>query len=419
MNLGLEFQEESGRLWYPGSIRVAKRSQKQAEICRPMVRQPTYLDHNASAPLLPEAKAALVSALELTGNPSSVHAHGRTLRALIEAARDQVAALAGADRPQVVFTGSATEAITQAIFGGARALGIDDLVISAGEHAAVAKAAEMTGLPVTTVGLDADGLVRLDQLAAALAAATETGKRLLVALHWVNNETGVVQPMDRVGALVGPTPHYLFLDAVQAFGKLPLDFAARPADMMAISAHKIGGPVGVGALLVKAHAETARLIPGGGQEQNRRGGTESAALIAAFGAASEAFASRYRSTSVTDLAGALEAGLLGIAPDATIFGRNAPRLGNVADFAVPGFKASTALMGLDLLGISVSSGSACSSGKVGPSHVLAAMGVAPELAECALRVSFGWSSTAQDVETFLSGFAEVLGRHRRRHGLAA
>jgi cysteine desulfurase len=384
-----------------------------------MVRQSTYLDHNASAPLLPEAKAALVAALDLSGNPSSVHAHGRALRALTEAARDKVAALAGADRQQVVFTGSATEAITQAIFGGARALGIDGLVISGGEHAAVSKAAEMTGLPVTKVGLDADGVVRLEELETALANAAATGKRLLVALHWVNNETGVVQPVDRIGALVGPTPHYLFIDAVQGFGKLPLDFAARPADMMAISAHKIGGPVGVGALLVKAHAETARLIPGGGQEQNRRGGTESAPLIAAFGAASEAFASRYGSAAVTPLTGTLERGLLGIAPDVTIFGWNAPRLGNVVNFATPGFKASTALMGLDLLGISVSSGSACSSGKVGPSHVLAAMGVASELAECALRVSLGWSSTREDVETFLSGFAEVLGRHRRRHGLAA
>jgi cysteine desulfurase len=384
-----------------------------------MVRHSTYLDHSASAPLLPEAKAALVAALDLNGNPSSVHAHGRALRALIEAARDRVAALAGADRQQVVFTGSATEAITQAIFGGARALGIDGVAISAGEHAAVSKAAEMTGLPVTTIGLDGDGLVRLAELETALANAAATSKRLLVALHWVNNETGVIQPVERIGALVGPTPHYLFLDAVQAFGKLPLDFAARPADMMAVSAHKIGGPVGIGALLVKAHAESARLIPGGGQEQNRRGGTESAALIAGFGAASEAFASHYGSAAVTGLTARLERGLLGIAPDVTIFGRNAPRLGNVVDFAVPGFKASTALMGLDLLGISVSSGSACSSGKVGPSHVLAAMGVEPALAECALRVSFGWSSTPEDVGNFLSGFAEVLGRHLRRHGLAA
>jgi cysteine desulfurase len=384
-----------------------------------MLRQAIYLDHNASAPLLPEARAAMIAALELTGNPSSVHAHGRALRAAIEAARDKVAALAGADRQQVVFTGSATEAITQAIVGGVEPLGIDRIVISAGEHAAVSRAAEAAGLPVSTIGLDGKGVVRLDELASALDAADAAGKRLLVAVHWVNNETGVVQPIAKIEALVGPTPHYLVVDAVQAFGKLPLDFAAGPADMIAASAHKIGGPVGVGALLVKAHADGVRLIPGGGQEQNRRGGTESAALIAGFGAAAEVFADRYGSAAVADLAEALERGLLEIAPDITIFGQDAPRLGNVLNFAVPGLKASTALMGLDLLGISVSSGSACSSGKVGPSHVLKAMGVAPDIAECALRVSLGWSSTPQDVSTFLSGFAEVLGRHRRRHGLAA
>lgn len=379
----------------------------------------SYLDHNASTPLLPEARAALLAALELTGNPSSVHAHGRALRAAIETARDSVAALAGADRQQVVFTGSATEAITQAIAGAVRPLGIDRIVISAGEHAAVSKAAELSGAPVTVIGLDGDGLVRLDDLAAALAAGDATGERLLVAIHWVNNETGVVQPVEKIETLVGPTPHFLFLDAVQVFGKLPVDFAARAADMMAVSAHKIGGPVGVGALLVKAHADAVRLIPGGGQEQNRRGGTESAALIAGFGAAADAFASRYRSASVTDLTDALERGLLAIAPDVTIFGQQAPRLGNVSNFAVPGLKASSAMMGLDLMRISTSSGSACSSGKVGPSHVLKAMGVPAELAECALRVSLGWSSTADDIAAFLSGFAEVLGRHRRRQGIAA
>jgi len=384
-----------------------------------MTRPSSYLDHNASTPLLPEARAALVTALELTGNPSSVHANGRALRALIETARDSIAALAGADRQQVVFTGSATEAITQAIAGAVRPLGIDRIVISAGEHAAVSRAAELSGAPVTVIGLDGDGMVRLEELAAALAAADAAHERLLVAIHWVNNETGVIQPVERVEALVGPTPHYLLIDAVQAFGKLPVDFSSRPTDMMAVSAHKIGGPVGVGALLVKAHADTVRLIPGGGQEQNRRGGTESAALIAGFGAAAEAFASRYGSASVTGLTRALERDLLGIAPGVTIFGQDAPRLGNVSNFAVPGLKASAAMMGLDLMGISISSGSACSSGKVGPSHVLKAMGVPAELAECALRVSLGWSSTADDVAAFLSGFAEVLGRHRRRQGIAA
>ena len=384
-----------------------------------MMRQAVYLDHNASSPLLPEARSALLAALELTGNPSSVHGHGRALRNTIENARDQIAALSGADRQQVVFTGSATEAITQAVVGAVKALGIDSVVISAGEHAAVSRAAEMAGVPVSLIGLDSNGVIRMDELAAHLGEADVAGEKLLVAVHAVNNETGVVQPIRQIEALVGPTRHYLFVDAVQAFGKLPLDFASRPTDMVAVSAHKIGGPVGVGALLVKAHADTVRLIPGGGQEQNRRGGTESAALIAGFGAAAAAFPERFGAAGVGKLTGQVEAGILAIDPAATIFGEGAERLGNVVNFAAPGLKASAAMMGLDLLGLSVSSGSACSSGKVGPSHVLKAMGVSPELSECALRVSLGWSSTPDDVTAFLSGFAEVLGRHQRRQGKAA
>lgn len=376
-----------------------------------MTRPAIYLDHNAASPLLPEARSALVAALDLVGNPSSVHGHGRVLRNLVETARAQVAALAGAERKQVVFTASATEAITQAIVGGVKAFGSTAVVVSAGEHAAVGKAAEATGLPVITIGLLPDGSIDLDQLASVVSTADGN---LLVALHWVNNETGVVQPITRINALVGPTRHALFIDAVQAFGKLPLDFAASAPDMMAVSGHKIGAPAGVGALLVKAHADTVRLIPGGGQEQGRRGGTEPVALIAALGAAAAAIAQRYAAAGVPALIAQLEAGL---PADAVLFGAN--RLGNVANFAVPGIKNATAMMGLDLLGLSVSSGSACSSGKVGPSHVLAAMGVAPDLAECALRVSLGWNSTATDVEAFLAGYRSILERHRARQGQAA
>ena len=379
-----------------------------------MTRPAIYLDHNAASPLLPEAREALVSALALTGNPSSVHSHGRALRNVLETARGQVAALAGAERKQVVFTGSATEAITQAIVGGARTFGSRAVVISAGEHAAVAKAAEATGLPVITVGLLADGSIDLDQLAEMVAQADGN---LLVALHWVNNETGVVQPVGRINALVGPTRHTLFIDAVQAFGKLELDFAASAPDMMAVSGHKIGASAGAGALLAKSHADVVRLIPGGGQEQGRRGGTEAAALIAAFGAAAAAIAGRYSGADVPALIARLEAGLLALSPDLVIFGGE--RLGNVTNFAVPGVKNTTAMMALDLLGLSVSSGSACSSGKVGPSHVLAAMGVAPELAECALRVSLGWNSTADDVDAFVAGYQSILERQRARQGQAA
>ncbi|MDO8360013.1 MAG: aminotransferase class V-fold PLP-dependent enzyme, partial [Devosia sp.] len=310
-----------------------------------MTQIATYLDHNASAPLLPEVRAAISAALELTGNPSSVHGHGRALRALIDGARAKVAKLAGATREQVVFTGSATEAIAQAIVGGVRALGVSGIVVSAGDHTATLKAAEATGLPVAMAGLDADGLVRIEDIAAAMARADAQGQKLLVAMHLVNNETGVIQPLDRIEVLVGASPHYLFVDAVQALGKMPLEFASRAPDMMAVSAHKIGGPAGVGALLMKGHADQVRLIPGGGQEAGRRGGTEAAALIAGFGAAAEVFADRFYRANVSELIRTAEEGMRNMAPDLVIFGEAADRIGNVTNFAVPGLRNSVAMMG--------------------------------------------------------------------------
>lgn len=376
-----------------------------------MTRPAVYLDHNAASPLRSEARAALLAALDLHGNPSSVHAHGRALRDIIETGRQRVARLAGAEARQVVFTGSATEAITQAIVGGAKAFSVGAIALTAGEHAAVIKAAEATGLPLWTIGLDGQGRIDLDQLTEILRRADEEGVTLLVAAHWVNNETGIVQPVAGINAMVGPTRHTLFIDAVQACGKLPLDFAASTPDMMAISGHKIGAPAGIGALLVKGHADIVRLIPGGGQEQGRRGGTESAALISAFGAAAEA--ANYDSAAMTALTQRVETGLKAMAPDVVIFGEQAARIGNVVNFAVPGLGNAIAMMGLDLMGLSVSSGSACSSGKVGPSHVLAAMGVDKALSEGALRVSFGWNSTGEDADAFLAGFETLLARHKR------
>lgn len=381
-----------------------------------MTRPAIYLDHNAASPLRPEARAAMLAALELVGNASSVHSHGRALRDIIETGRQQVARRAGAETRQVVFTGSATEAITQAVVGGARAFGTDAIAISSGEHAATLKAAEATGLPLWTIGLDGDGRIDLDQLSACLTRADAEGVTLLFALHWVNNETGVVQPMGRINALVGPTRHTLFVDAVQALGKLDLDFAASAPDMMAINGHKIGAPAGIGALLVKGHADLVRLIPGGGQEQGRRGGTEAAALIAAFGAAAEV--ADYDAEAMTALVERVEAGLRALAPDLVVFGQGADRVGNVLDFAVPGIRNATAMMSLDLMGLSISSGSACSSGKVGASHVLAAMGVDKELADCALRVSFGWNSLPADADAFVAGFEKLLSR-QKREGKAA
>lgn len=377
-----------------------------------------YLDHNASAPMLPRARAAMLAALEMVGNPSSVHGPGRALRAIIDDARDKVAKGAGAETKQVVFTGSATEALTQAIVGGVKAFGIDRVAVCASDHAAALKAAEASGVSVRVVGVDDNGIVDLGALARQLETATVADEKLLVAVSWVNNETGVVQPRGKLEALVGPTPHILVIDAVQAFGKRDLDFAASATDMMAISAHKIGGPAGIGALLVKGHADTVRLIPGGGQEQGRRGGTESAALIAGFGAASEEFGAVFKADRAEALVATFENRLMSVAPDAVIFSRDVERIGTTVNFAVPGVKNTVAMMSLDLAGIAVSSGSACSSGKVGRSHVLAAMGVPADLSECGLRVSFGWSSSAEDIDAFFAAFETVLSRHRR-NGAAA
>ena len=336
-----------------------------------MTASATYLDHNASAPLLPEARDAVLAALELDGQ-SVLRARPWPRRCAPSSttARAKVADLAGATRDQMVFTGSATEAITQAIVGGARAFGVAGIVVSAGEHAAVQKAAEATGLPVTRARLDADGTIVIDEIAAAMQAADAVGQKLLVAVHLVNNETGVIQPIDRIEVLVGTSPHYLFVDAVQAFGKLALEFSTRAPDMMAVSAHKIGGPAGVGALFDKGHADQVRLIPGGGQETGRRGGTEAAALIAGFGAAADDFPGLLHAADTPSLVAMAEQGLRLLAPDLVVFGENAERIGNVSNFAVPGLKNAVAMMGLDLKGVSISSGSACSSGKVGPSHVL-------------------------------------------------
>lgn len=384
-----------------------------------MASERVYLDHNASAPLLPAARDAILATLELVGNPSSVHAEGRALRQMIDTARRQVARLAGAEAKQVVFTGSATEALTQAIVGGSRHFGMDAIVIDAGAHTAMHKAAEATGLPVHQIPLTGSGRLDTEALERLLIGFEASGQQVLVAATAVNNETGILQPLGRIAALVGPKPHVLVVDSVQALGKLDMDFAASAIDMMAVSAHKIGGPAGIGALLVKAHADEIRLIPGGGQEQGRRGGTEAASLIAGFGAAADAYASALDIEARKALIEGFETGLKALAPDAVIFGEDASRIGTVSNFAIPGIQSSTAMMALDLDGIAISSGSACSSGKVGRSHVLEAMGVAPHLLDCALRVSVGWTSTASDIEHLLAALKKLVARTHNQNGQAA
>jgi cysteine desulfurase len=372
-----------------------------------MVRS-VYLDYNATAPIRPEAAAAVADALELTGNASSVHGFGRLARRRIESARDQVAALAGARAGQVIFTSGGTEANNLALAGTDRSR----ILVSAGEHDSVLKAA----LQAEPIPLDAEGRVDLDALSALLAADRRPA---LVSVMLANNETGVIQPLAAVAALAREHGALVHSDAVQAAGKIPLHMAALGADLISLSAHKFGGPQGVGALVAAERVALAPLIRGGGQERARRAGTENLAGIAGFGAAAEA--ARGALATAAGLSAPrdrLEQGLRTLAPDVRVFGAGAERLANTSCFAAPGLPAETQVMALDLAGFAVSAGSACSSGKVRASHVLLAMGASPEEAGSAIRVSLGWHSEADDVERFLEAWRALRAGRGRSLGAA-
>jgi len=373
-----------------------------------------YIDHNATSPLRPEAKAAMERALAIGGNPSSVHGRGRAARAIVEEAHEQVASLVHARAQDVIFTSGGTEANALALggaIGGAAEAGerITRLFVSAIEHDSVlanasAIAERSVGTRLTMIPATRDGLVDLN----ALRGELREGKgRALIAVMAANNETGVIQPLAAIAALAREYNALLLVDAVQAAGKTDMDFSA--ADYLSLSAHKIGGPQGVGALVVRESVPFVAQMLGGGQERGLRAGTENVSGIAGFGAAA-AIAGDASST----LRDAFEAQLLRLVPDAVIFGTNAPRLGNTSNFALPGIAAETALMALDLDGVMLSSGSACSSGKVKPSHVLKAMGVTDDLARSALRVSFGWNSTPADVDAVIASLAKLAQRVRAR-----
>ncbi|AVX04525.1 cysteine desulfurase [Maritalea myrionectae] len=366
----------------------------------------TYLDHSASAPLLPDAQTAMVDAMAIPGNPSSVHENGRKLRAIIEDARDKVALLCGTARGRVVFTGSATESLTHAIWGLARSEKIERILVGAGEHMAVIRAVETAGVAFEFIPLLPNGLLDLGALERQLDEADATGARVLVAVQQVNNETGVVQPIHEIGELLFDREHYLLVDGAQGAGKVEFYFDPSRADFYSVSAHKIGGPAGVGALILKPRVDDVRLIPGGGQEQGRRGGTESAALIAGFGVAA-AQAQENFANAPHDLVAKAEKGLAEIFADVVFFGADVPRSGFTSAFALPGIKNNISMIQYDLARIALSAGSACSSGKVSRSHVLDAMKIDPALADCALRLSVGWNSTPEDIEAFLSASAQI------------
>jgi cysteine desulfurase len=384
-----------------------------------------YLDWNASAPLRAEARDALAAALALTGNPSSVHGEGRAARTVIEQAREQVAALVGADSRNVIFTSGGTEAnalaLTPAIQAGADKRPFDRLLASSIEHPSVRFGGRFAAQVIEEIPVRASGVADLPALERMLG----NGGRALVSIMAANNETGVIQPISDAAAIVHRHGGLLHVDAVQAAGRTSLDINALRADLLTLSAHKLGGAKGAGALIKRDEALHLPdpLIKGGGQERGVRAGTENAAAIAAFGAAAASLKTPLAADicHIAALRERLEAGLRALTPNAVIFGAEAERLPNTTLVAMPGGKAETLVIGFDLDGVAVSSGSACSSGKVAPSHVLAAMGVPRELARGAIRVSTGPGTTNAEIDRFLEVW-QKLGKslsNGMKRGLAA
>jgi cysteine desulfurase len=386
-------------------------------------RERAYFDWNATAPLREAARQAWQQALAVPGNPSSIHSEGRAARRVVEEAREAVARLAGAARADVIFTASGTEANALALTPSIETAGEkrprDRLFISAIEHSSVRTGGRFAPEAVEELPVDADGRLDLVALAQALARAS----RPLVSLMLANNETGVIQPVAEAAALVHAAGGLLHVDAVQAAGRIPCDIGDLSADLLTLSAHKIGGPKGVGAL-IRASEDihfADPLIRGGGQERGLRAGTENVAGIAAFGAAATAAlaGAKTEAAAMLRLRSLLETELKAITPQAVVFGENEPRLPNTTLFALPGMKAETAVIAFDLEGIAVSSGAACSSGKVQPSHVLAAMGVSPALTQAAVRVSLGWTTTEADVLRFIDAWRKLGTALSKGQGIAA
>lgn len=366
-----------------------------------------YLDWNATAPLRNEARKAMLAAMELTGNPSSVHGPGRKARAVIEHAREQVGALAGIRARDVIFTSGGTEANNLALLGA----GADVIITTPVEHDSVLAAANTSGADVILLSVNADGMLELESLKESLAQARG---RVLVSVMAANNETGALQPVAEAAEMAHAAGAWMHTDAIQVPGRMLLDFAGLGVDMMSLSAHKMGGPKGAGALLVKPEIALTAQISGGGQELRRRSGTENVTGIAGFGAAAEAAMgdpTRYKVTEkVRD---ALEDKIAAICPDVAVFSKNTARLPNTSMMAMPGVSAETQVMHFDLEQIAVTSGSACSSGKVEKSHVLDAMGAGP-LAGEAIRVSFGPDAKMEEAECMAAAWEKLYKRVQKR-----
>ncbi len=357
-------------------------------------RAPVYLDYNATAPLRPEAATAIAGALDAVGNPSSVHAFGRAARQIVEDAREQVAALIGAKPAEIVFTSGGTEANALALVGAGRRR----VLASAIEHDSVlAHAADGERIAVTRAGVADSASLEL--------ILERDGGGALVSVMLANNETGAVQPIAELTRRAHEAGALFHCDAIQAAGKIPVAARELDVDFMSLSAHKLGGPKGVGALFVSERASLAAQLRGGGQERGRRAGTENVPGIAGFGAAA---AGAHRELDqfgrLSLLRDRLEVEACALNPDTMIFAREVLRLANTSCIALPGFASETQVMRLDVDGVAVSAGSACSSGKVRQSHVLAAMGASAALAGSAIRISLGWRTVAADIDRFLDAW---------------
>lgn len=360
-----------------------------------------YLDHNATTPLRPEAEAAMLAAMRLCGNPSSVHRHGRIARRIVEDARERLAAILRCDPACIVFTSGGTEANALAL----RKCGRPRIVASAVEHASVLRAT----VNVEQVPVDRHGVIRIDALDRMLSGDSAP---TVVSVMFANNETGVIQPLADVAATARRHGALVHCDAVQAAGKVEVDVSAAGVDLLSLSAHKLGGPAGVGAVIVAPDVSLAAERLAGGQERGRRAGSENVIGIAGFAAAADAAAAALTSEEerLRGMRDAMEQRLAMICPQIRIFGQQVARLPNTSCIAMPKMSAQTQVIAFDLAGVSLSSGAACSSGKVGASHVLAAMQVGDDLANKAVRISLGWTTTAADLERFIDVWTALYGR---------
>jgi cysteine desulfurase len=385
-----------------------------------------YLDYNATSVPRASAKEAVAAAMLAPANASSVHTEGRAARALVEDARHQLGVLIGAEPDAIFFTSGATESNATALSPELELAGkpvrFDVLLLSGVEHPAVRAGGSFKPEQIEVVPVDSNGVIVLDALEEALAKHKKAGRRAFVSVMAANNETGVLQPLSAVADLTHRAGGVLHSDAVQVIGKIPFDVRESGVDLLSITSHKLGGPQGIGAV-VSAHRDTRvpALMRGGGQERGRRQGTESVAAIAGFGAAATEAGQTLtpEGSRLGALRARIEEGIRAIANDAVIFSERAARLPNTTFFAAPGVTAEVALIMLDLEGVSLSAGSACSSGKSAASPALQAMGVNSEIGRCAMRVSTGWNTSEADVTQFLNAFAKVYTSLNKRGARAA